>query len=61
MASSNDIYNQINNLFEEFQENHAKFDEKGTKAAGGRARKAIGEIKKMVTAYRQASVSESKS
>ena len=36
------------------------FVEKGTKAAGGRARKAIGEIKKLVTGYRQASVSESK-
>ena len=46
--------------FEEFQENHRKFEEKGVKAAGGRARKAIGEIKKLVTGYRQASVSESK-
>ena len=34
--------------------------EKGNKAAGGRARKAIGEIKKLVTDYRKASVSESK-
>ena len=34
--------------------------EKGNKAAGGRARKAIGEIKKLVTEYRKASVEESK-
>ena len=61
MANSNEIYNEINDLFEDFQENHRKFTEKGTKAAGGRARKAIGEIKKLVTGYRQASVSESKS
>tara|TARA_B100000131_G_scaffold265068_1_gene262485 strand:+ start:254 stop:439 length:186 start_codon:yes stop_codon:yes gene_type:complete len=61
MASSNEIYDTINDLFEDFQENHRKFTEKGTKAAGGRARKAIGEIKKLVTSYRQASVSESKS
>ena len=61
MASSNELYEQIEAAFEDFQENHKKFNEKGTKAAGGRARKAIGEIKKMVTAYRQASVSESKS
>jgi hypothetical protein len=60
MANSNEIYNTINNLFEDFQENHRKFEEKGTKAAGGRARKAIGEIKKLVTDYRKASVSESK-
>ena len=33
---------------------------KGVKAAGGRARKSLGEIKKLVTSYRQASVSESK-
>ena len=61
MANSNELYNTINDLFEDFQENHRKFEDKGTKAAGGRARKAIGEIKKMVTAYRQASISESKS
>ena len=60
MASSNELYEQIEAAFEDFQENHKKFVNKGTKAAGGRARKAIGEIKKMVTAYRQASVSESK-
>ena len=60
MASSNELYNTINDLFEYFQENHRKFDEKGTKAAGGRARKAIGEIKKLVTDYRKASISESK-
>tara|TARA_R100001443_G_C3226675_1_gene147334 strand:+ start:313 stop:495 length:183 start_codon:yes stop_codon:yes gene_type:complete len=60
MANSNEIYSTINNLFEEFQENHRKFEEKGTKAAGGRARKAIGEIKKLVTNYRKASISESK-
>ena len=40
--------------------NHKTFTEKGNKAAGGRARKSIGEIKKLVTSYRQASVSESK-
>ena len=58
--STENLYNEINDLFESFQENHRAFTEKGTKAAGGRARKAIGEIKKLVTGYRQASVSESK-
>ena len=47
-------------FFEEFDENHNKFDEKGNKAAGARARKAIGEIKKIITEYRKASVAESK-
>ena len=61
MSNSNELYNKINDLFEEFQENHRSFLSKGNKAAGGRARKSLGEIKKMVTAYRQASVTESKS
>ena len=58
--STENLYNTINDLFESFQENHRKFEDKGVKAAGGRARKAIGEIKKLVTGYRKASVSESK-
>ena len=60
MASSQELYNQLNNLWEDFQVNHRAHSEKGNKAAGGRARKAIGEIKKLVTEYRKASVSESK-
>ena len=60
MATKNELYNQLNELWEQFQENHRAHSEKGNKAAGGRARKAIGEIKKLVTAYRKASVSESK-
>ena len=52
MANSNELYEKIEAAFEDFQENHKKFVNKGTKAAGGRARKAIGEIKKMVTDYR---------
>ena len=34
MASSSELYNTINDLFEDFQENHRKFEEKGIKAAG---------------------------
>ena len=60
MSTSNELYETIEEAFEDFQANHKVFAEKGNKAAGGRARKAIGEIKKAVTAYRQASVSESK-
>ena len=60
MATTNELYEQIEELFENFQSNHRTFSEKGNKAAGSRARKAIGEIKKLVTSYRQTSVSESK-
>ena len=59
MATSNELYNQLNDLWEQFQENHRAHSEKGNKAAGGRARKAIGEIKKLVIEYRKSSVSES--
>ena len=58
--STNELYEQLEELFEEFQHNHKTFSEKGNKSAGGRARKSIGEIKKLVTDYRKASVSESK-
>ena len=60
MSNTNELYETMNNLWEEFQENHRSFTDKGNKAAGGRARKAVGEVKKLVTSYRQASVSESK-
>ena len=60
MANTNELYETLNNLWEEFQENHRTFTEKGNKAAGGRARKAVGEVKKLVTDYRKASVDESK-
>ena len=58
--STENLYTELNNLWEDFQENHRSFTDKGNKSAGGRARKSIGEIKKLVTSYRQASVSESK-
>ena len=58
--STSELYEQLEELFETFQHNHKTFADKGNKAAGGRARKSIGEIKKLVTGYRQASISESK-
>ena len=60
MANTNELYETMNNLWEEFQTNHRTFTDKGNKAAGSRARKAVGEVKKLVTDYRKASVTESK-
>ena len=60
MATTNELYETLNSLWEDFQENHRTFTDKGNKAAGGRARKAVGEVKKLVTDYRKASVTESK-
>ena len=53
-------FTEVKELVDSLEDDFAKFYEKGNKAAGGRARKAIGEIKKLVTSYRKASVSESK-
>ena len=57
---SNEIYDSLKELWEDFDSNHNVFIEKGNKAAAGRARKNIGEIKKLVTEYRKSSVAECK-
>jgi hypothetical protein len=61
MKTSKELYEEIKSLFNDFEENHEKNAESGTKVSGTRARKAIGEIKKLATEYRKASVAESKS
>tara|TARA_B000000475_G_scaffold249977_1_gene225990 strand:- start:1566 stop:1736 length:171 start_codon:yes stop_codon:yes gene_type:complete len=56
MANSQELFEQIKELFVQFEDEH-----NGTsKASKSRARKAIGEIKKLVTDYRKASVEENK-
>jgi len=50
---------QINAAFADWQENDAKFTEKGNKAAGTRARKALLELGKL-TKVRRAEISEAK-
>ncbi len=60
MSKTNDLFSTMSGLWSEFEDNHNKFAEKGNKAAGTRARKAAGELKKIVTDYRKASVAESK-
>ena len=60
MATLNELYSQLSELWDTFKENHYLHSDKGNKSAGSRARKSIGEIKKLVTEYRKTSVSESK-
>tara|TARA_Y100001963_G_scaffold146296_1_gene221045 strand:- start:764 stop:946 length:183 start_codon:yes stop_codon:yes gene_type:complete len=60
MAKSNELFGTLKTLWDDYEGNHNTFEEKGNKAAGARARKALGEIKKLVTEYRKASVEESK-
>jgi hypothetical protein len=54
--NTQELFEQIEKFYETFKEEHSG----KTKAAHGRARKALGEIKKLVTEYRKASVSEDK-
>jgi hypothetical protein len=54
--NTTELFEKIELLFEEFKAEHAKT----SKAAHGRARKALGEIKKLVTEYRKASIDEDK-
>ena len=58
--TSSELFTQMEIHWNEFNENHSKFNEKGNKAAAQRARKNLGEIKKLVTDYRKASVEECK-
>ena len=51
-----EIFEQIEEHFNTLAENNAG----ATKASQQRARKAAGEIKKLITDYRKASVAESK-
>lgn len=51
-----EIYVELKALWESFDQNHNKT----TKKSDADARKALGEIKKLVTAYRQASTEEGK-
>ena len=55
MSKTNNLAEQIKGYFSEFEDNHEK-NMNGNKAAGSRARKAVGKIKKLVTDYRKASV-----
>ena len=55
MSKTSSLYAKIKSHFDTFEAEHEK-NMGGNKAAGSRARKAIGEVKKLVTDYRKASV-----
>ena len=50
------INERLQELWNEFESNHNDHASKGNKAAGKRARKALGSVKKLVTEYRKHSV-----
>ena len=53
-----EVYDEITELYAEFMFNHETYRDKSVKAAALRARKNLGDIKKLVTEYRKASVEE---
>ena len=55
MSKTSKLYDQIKGHFDTFESEHEK-NMGGNKAAASRARKAIGEVKKLVTEYRKSSV-----
>jgi len=54
MSAKQELFEQISSEFQLFVENHSGT----TKASQQRARKHIGEVKKLITDYRKASVTE---
>ena len=56
MSEKTKLFEQINTNFQSFVENHNGT----TKKSQANARKYLGEVKKLVTAYRKASVDEGK-
>jgi hypothetical protein len=51
-----EIFEQLTKLWSEFEANHKAT----SKVSDSRARKALGEVKKLVTSYRAASTEEGK-
>lgn len=56
MATSQELFEQMEGLWNQFTTEHNG----SSKASKSRARKAIGELKKLVTDYRKVSVEENK-
>jgi len=54
--NTQELFEQISGLYETAKVNH----EETTKAAKGRARKALSQLKKLIQAYNKASIAESK-
>lgn len=56
MENKQELFETMQSLWNDFEENHEDI----SKASDARARKSIGELKKLVTAYRKASVASNK-
>jgi hypothetical protein len=54
------VYEQMQDLWGEFQLNHNKFVNKGNKSAAQRARVSIQALKNLISEYRKTSVTSAK-
>jgi hypothetical protein len=59
-TSLQELFDSLKANWNEFETEHSTFTAKGNKAAAARARKAIQLLKSGITAYKQASVAETK-
>jgi len=55
-----EMYAELKAQWEKVEERHEKFVTKGNKSAEADTRKALGEMKKLITPYRKASVEATK-
>jgi hypothetical protein len=58
--TSQELFQEMEQHWLSFKENHERFTDKQVKAAGVRARKSINELKKLVSKYRTTQLTESK-
>jgi|TARA_R110000787_G_scaffold219979_4_gene328706 signal transduction histidine kinase len=58
--TSKEIFEELEQLWNIFKENHDRYQEKQVKAAAVRSRKAINEMRKLASKYRSTQLAESK-
>lgn len=58
--TSQEIYEEMQNHWQSFIENHDRFQSKGVKKAATAARKSINELKKLASKYRTTQLAETK-
>ena len=58
--TSKEIFEELEQLWNTFKENHDRYQEKQVKAAAVRSRKAINEMRKLASKYRSTQLAESK-
>ena len=58
--TSQEIYSEMNQIWDDFEKDHVRFYQKNVKAAGSRARKSATELKKLASTYRSTNLSETK-